>query len=90
VRFAAKTISRILSDDAVTVEIEPGRVAVERLRDFGDAWMGLSLWRLLGLEDFFSQRVKPARKDLLVEDDRLVGDCPFLRRFERAFACGKF
>lgn len=43
------------------VEIYPGLIRVERTRDFGNAWMGLQLWRLLGFDSFFSQAVTPGR-----------------------------
>lgn len=44
------------------VEIFPDQVSVERVRDFGDAFVGLGLWRALGLERFFRERIEPGRE----------------------------
>lgn len=49
-------------DDATSVVIIPGKVSVERVLGFGDAWMGLQMWRLLGLEEFFESRAAPGRE----------------------------
>lgn len=51
-----------LFDDAPSVEVVPERMSVERVLDFGDAWMGLTLWRMLGLESFFDERIEPGRE----------------------------
>jgi transposase len=37
------------------VEINLKGVRLERLRDFGDVWLGLGLWRLLGLDKLLSE-----------------------------------
>ena len=50
-----------LFDDAPSVEVVPGRVSVERVLDFGDAWMGVMLWQLLGLDVFFQEQVRQGR-----------------------------
>lgn len=47
---------------ARTIEIDPERVAVERVRDFGDAFAGLALWRQLGLDRFFGERIERGRE----------------------------
>ena len=47
------------------VEILADQTRVENVRDFGDAWVGLNLWRMLGLERFFAERCgPPGREDV--------------------------
>jgi transposase len=47
---------------AKPVEIYPDRVRVERVRDFGDAFVGLALWRYVGLDRFFGERMPRGRE----------------------------
>ena len=47
-----------------TVEILPERVRTERVRDFGDAFAGLALWRHLGLDVFFAERQRAGRESV--------------------------
>ena len=47
---------------AKPVEIYPDRVRVERVRDFGDAFVGLGLWRYVGLDRFFGERMPRGRE----------------------------
>ena len=44
------------------VSVNVKKVRLERLRDFGDVWLGWGLWRLLGL-DALLDRVMPAGKE---------------------------
>ena len=37
-------------------------VRLERLRDFGDAWLALGLWRLVGLDVLLEQLLPPGAK----------------------------
>ena len=39
-------------------------VRLERLRDFGDVWLALGLWRLLGLDDLLARVMPPGREDV--------------------------
>jgi hypothetical protein len=39
-------------------------VRLERLRDFGDVWLALGLWRLLGLDDLLSRVMPAGREDV--------------------------
>ena len=39
-------------------------VRLERLRDFGDVWMALGLWRLLGLDTLLESQAEPGREDV--------------------------
>jgi len=39
-------------------------VRLERLRDFGDVWLALGLWRLLGLDDLLSRLMPAGREDV--------------------------
>jgi hypothetical protein len=45
-----------------TVDIS--RVRVERLRDFGDVYLGLALWRRLGLDQFFDTQITAGREEI--------------------------
>jgi len=44
--------------------ISPGKVQAERVLDFGDAWMGLCLWRLLELDQFFADHISDGREQV--------------------------
>ena len=39
-------------------------LSVERLRRFGDVYLGLALWRRLGLDRFFNQSMAPGREKI--------------------------
>jgi transposase len=51
-------------DDPVpdTLEIRTKGVRVERTRDFGDVFLGLTLWRTLGLDDLFEHELAEGRE----------------------------
>jgi transposase len=51
-------------DDPVPqyVEVDLKGIRIERTRDFGDIFLALSLWRILGLDEFFNQKI-PARRE---------------------------
>ena len=46
------------------VEVDVKRVAVERKREFGGAWLGLEMCRSLGLPEFLSEIMKTGREDI--------------------------
>lgn len=48
--------------DEEPVEVNLKGVRLERLRDFGDVWLALGLWRLLGLDTLLSDRMPPGRE----------------------------
>jgi transposase len=48
--------------DEEPVEVNLKDVRLERLRDFGDVWLALGLWRLLGLDSLLSDRMPPGRE----------------------------
>ena len=48
--------------DEELVEVNLKDVRLERLRDFGDVWLALGLWRLLGLDTLLSDRMPPGRE----------------------------
>lgn len=52
------------STDEEPVEVNLKGVRIERLRDFGEVWLGLGLWRLLGLDRLLSDRVPPGREQV--------------------------
>jgi transposase len=46
------------------IEVDLKRVAVERSRKFGGAWLGLELLRRLGLEEFLTATLPTGREDI--------------------------
>lgn len=46
------------------ISIFPERIRVERIRDFGDAWVGAGLWKLLELDQFFSFRIEEGKEEI--------------------------
>ena len=53
-------------DDPVPpyVEVDLKAIRIERTRDFGDIFLALSLWRILGLDEFFSQKLPAGREEV--------------------------
>jgi len=53
-------------DDPVPryVEVDLEGIRVERTRDFGDVFLGLLLWRMLGFDAFFGRRLPGGREDV--------------------------
>jgi transposase len=49
-------------DEPVLVDVRG--VRLERLRDFGDVWMALGLWRLLGLDTLLAGLAPSGREDI--------------------------
>ena len=49
-------------DEPVLVDLSG--VRLERLRDFGDVWMALGLWRLLGLDTLLQNVAEPGREEV--------------------------
>ncbi|MBN2129138.1 MAG: IS1634 family transposase [Sedimentisphaerales bacterium] len=49
-------------DEPVLVSLRG--VRLERLRDFGDIWMALGLWRLLGLDSLLEKRENAGREEV--------------------------
>lgn len=50
--------------DEESVEVNLKGVRLERLRDFGDVWLALGLWRLLGLDTLLSDRMPRGREQV--------------------------
>jgi hypothetical protein len=51
-------------DDDEPVVINLKGVRLERLRDFGDVWLALGLWRLLGLDELLSGLMPEGREEV--------------------------
>jgi transposase len=53
-------------DDPVPqyVEVDLKGIRIEQTRDFGDIFLALSLWRILGLDEFFTQKLPAGREDV--------------------------
>jgi transposase len=50
--------------DEEPLEINLKDVRLERLRDFGDVWLALGLWRLLGLDKLLSGKMPPGHEEV--------------------------
>jgi hypothetical protein len=50
--------------DDEPVEVNLKGVRLERLRDFGDVWLALGLWRLLGLDILLSDTMAEGREEI--------------------------
>lgn len=44
--------------------VEIKRVAIQRLRNFGDVYLGWTLWRMLGLDELLSERMPVGREQV--------------------------
>jgi hypothetical protein len=51
-----------LPDESIDVDLK--RVRLERLRDFGDVWLALGLWRLLGLDELLGRLIGAGREEV--------------------------
>src|SRR6266581_658006 len=60
--FDPPPVAEPAHDEAVLVQLKG--VRLERLRDFGDAWLGLGLWRLLGMDVLLEQLLPRGREDV--------------------------
>ena len=50
------------SDDGSIVRIQMNRLSVRNMRNWGEVWLGLQLWDMLELDDFWSSRIDKGRK----------------------------
>ena len=50
--------------DDEPVEVNLKGVRFERLRDFGDVWLALGVWRLLGLDTLLSEKMRRGREEV--------------------------
>ena len=48
--------------DGQVVKIRMDALEVRNLRNWGEVWLGLELWNLLGLDGFWESRLPPSRK----------------------------
>ena len=49
-------------DEPVLVKLK--NIRLQRLRDFGDVWLALGLWRLLGLDTLLNKLMPPGREEV--------------------------
>jgi len=47
-----------------SIEVNLKGIRLERLRDFGDVWLALGLWRLLGLDQLLADKLSQGRQDV--------------------------
>lgn len=52
------------SPDPEWVTVDVKRLRVERLRDFGGAWLGLEVWKRLGLSAFLEKEMAEGREEI--------------------------
>jgi transposase len=52
------------ANDPNVARVILNKVRLERTRQFGACWLGLQLWKQLGLDDFFEQRVDGDRAEV--------------------------
>ena len=50
------------ADEPLLVKLSS--IRLQRPRDFGDVWLAWGLWRMLGLDEFFEQRIEGGREDV--------------------------
>jgi len=50
--------------DEEPVEVNLKGLRLERLRDFGDVWLALGLWRLLGLDSLLDEKTEQGREEV--------------------------
>jgi transposase len=60
--FDPPPVEDAADDEPVLVNLKG--VRLERLRDFGDAWLALGLWRLVGLDVLLEQLLPQGREDV--------------------------
>jgi transposase len=60
--FDPPTVEEPLGDEPVLVNLKG--VRLERLRDFGDVWLALGLWRLVGLDVVLEQLLPKGREEV--------------------------
>ena len=49
-------------DEPVLVKLK--NIRLQRLRDFGDVWLALGLWRLLGVDTLLAKLIPPGREEV--------------------------
>lgn len=52
------------SEGPVTVAVDLGKIRLERSRQFGDAWLGWTLWRALGMEEKLSEWIPEGQEEI--------------------------
>ena len=50
------------TDDENVVRIRMDRLAVRNMRNWGEVWLGMELWNMLGLDSFWERLLLPSRK----------------------------
>jgi transposase len=55
---------RDIPQDDEPLLVRLSSIRLERPRDFGDVWLAWGLWRMLGLDEFFEERMPQGREDV--------------------------
>ena len=82
------------SDDGSIVRIQMNRLSVRNMRNWGEVWLGLQLWDMLELDDFWSSRIHKGRKGtdwlallkaiVIYTNDRNT-QMPFIEKLEKKY-----
>ena len=63
-RQCQQDLLRQASDPPQWATVDTSRTRVERLRHFGEVYLGLALWRRLKLDAFFAEAMGPGREEI--------------------------
>ena len=63
-RLCQRDLFRQASDPPQWATVDTSRTRVERLRRFGEVYLGLALWRRLKLDAFFADAMGPGREEI--------------------------
>ncbi|MBI2421502.1 MAG: IS1634 family transposase [Candidatus Hydrogenedentes bacterium] len=63
-RLHQRDLLRADPDPPAWATVDTSRVRVERLRRFGEVYLGLALWRRLKLDAFFDEAMAPGREEI--------------------------
>ena len=55
---------RDVPQDDERLLVKLSSIRLQRPRDFGDVWLAWGLWRMLGLDEFFEQRIERGREEV--------------------------
>ncbi|PIU58318.1 MAG: hypothetical protein COS89_01000 [Deltaproteobacteria bacterium CG07_land_8_20_14_0_80_38_7] len=47
-----------------SINVIAEKVRIEKVQDFGDAWVGVGMWKLLELNQFFTQHIKAGKEEI--------------------------
>jgi hypothetical protein len=63
-RVHQRTLLELEPEPPAWATVDTSRARVERLRRFGEVYLGLALWRRLKLDSFFDEAMTPGREEI--------------------------